>query len=69
MGYIVEREMVNGQWQAWGEDDGTPTVYAMPEQAAEEIRDHIIDCINEVEGGEMEDSPDPSEFRIVEFNA
>ncbi len=29
------------------------------------MKDHIIDCINAVEGGDMEDSPDPTDLRVV----
>lgn len=71
MHYEVQQETGNDWENTWrkdaGEDnpDGTPVTFNTLEDAVSEIRDHIIDCINAVEGGDMEDSPDPSEFRIV----
>ena len=59
------RQLPSRRWQARpaGVDPATFDTY---EDAAEAIKDHIIDCINAVEGGHLEDSPDPSEFRVVE---
>lgn len=39
-------------------------VFATHEDAEQAIKDHVCDCINAVEGGYMEDSPDPTDFVI-----
>lgn len=71
MRYEVQQEIGNDWENVWRDDagehnpEGTPVTFDTLEEAVSEIRDHIIDCINAVEGGDMEDSPDPSEFRIV----
>jgi hypothetical protein len=36
------------------------------EEAEQEVKDHITNCINAVEGGSMQDSPDPTDFTIEE---
>jgi hypothetical protein len=43
-----------------------PVTYATREEAEQAIQDHIADCINAVEGGDMMDSPDPTSLRVVE---
>jgi len=61
----VQTDML-GTWKnCWRYDNGEPMTFAIRGEAEEAVKDHIIDCINAVEGGDMEDSPDPSEFRIV----
>lgn len=70
MKYAVEQEMTSGFEPVWFEDDGiTRRTYDSRDAAEDEIKDHITDCINAVEGGLMDDSPDPSEFRVVEVKA
>ena len=65
--YVVETRMGvrDHVWENCWTVDGVPETFATYNDAEEAIKDHIIDCINAVEGGDMEDSPDPSEFRIV----
>ena len=74
--YEVQTLHANGEYEnVWREDagidnpEGTPVTFATMDDADAAIRDHIIDCINAVEGGEMEDSPDRSDFRIVPVKA
>ena len=64
--YTVETEMMNTWENCWTDAFGRPVHYDSLDAAVDGIRDHITDCINAVEGGDMQDSPDPSEFRIVE---
>jgi hypothetical protein len=44
-------------------EDGLYDTRARAEQA---IKDHITNCINAVEAGDLDDSPDPTDFRVVE---
>jgi hypothetical protein len=70
--YEVQTEMLSGWENCWSIDagehnpDGIPVTYASREEAQQAIDDHIADCINAVEGGDMADSPDPTSLRIVE---
>jgi hypothetical protein len=59
--YAIEMN-IGGAFERFPEDG----LYDTREDAEQAIRDHITDCINAVEAGEMEDSPDPSDFRVVE---
>lgn len=69
--YIVEQEIGDGWENTWREDagehnpDGTPQTFSTLDEAVDAIKNHITDSINAVEAGDMQDSPDPSEFRIV----
>lgn len=69
--YIVEMAIGDGWENVWRYDagehnpEGTPQTFESVTDAIDAIKDHIKDCINAVEGGDMEDSPDPSEFRIM----
>jgi hypothetical protein len=65
MKYAVEMLFINTWGNCWKDDAGNPELFDTREGAEEAIKDHIIDCINAVEGGDMEDSPDPSEFRVI----
>ncbi len=65
MKYAVEMLFINTWENCWTYDGGKPTLFGTREDAEEAIRDHIIDCIDAVECGYMEDSPDTSEFRVV----
>jgi hypothetical protein len=70
--YIVETEML-GTWEnCWtggdellGNDD-MPRTFTEIDAAVDDIRDHITDCINAAEATHMDDSPDATEFRIIE---
>jgi hypothetical protein len=64
--FIVETEFHGGIWENVWAEDGKPDTFATLNDAVQEIRDHIIDSISAVEAGDMKDSPDPSNFRIVE---
>jgi hypothetical protein len=66
MKYAVETLFINVWENCWRNADDSLTFFDTREDAEQEIKDHITDCINAVEGGHMEDSPDPSEFRVVE---
>ena len=65
MKYAVETLFINRWENCWKDDAGNPELFETRDDAEQAIKDHITDCVNAVEGGEMEDSPDPSEFRIV----
>lgn len=64
--FIVEQEIGSGGWENTWSDDNAPMEFTSFDDAVDEIRDHITDCINAVESGDMDDSPDPADFRIVE---
>ncbi len=64
--YAVETQMLNTWESCWTDDNGNPITFDTMGDAQQAIKDHICDCINAVEGGDMLDSPDPSEFRVVE---
>jgi hypothetical protein len=59
-------EIINGWEDCWTDGECSRVTYPTLDEAVGAIRDHVTDCINAVEGGDMQDSPDPSEFRIVE---
>jgi hypothetical protein len=65
MKYAVEALFINTWENCWKDDAGKPELFDTREHAQEAIKDHITDCINAVEDGDMEDSPDPIEFRVV----
>ena len=64
--YEVQTEMLSGWENCWTDGDCQPVTYATREEAEDAIKDHITDCINAVEGGDMLDSPDPISLRVVE---
>jgi hypothetical protein len=69
MKYAVETLFVNDVWEnCWRDNHNNPTLFDSRDDAEQAIKDCITDCINAVEGGDMEDSPDPSEFRVVEVS-
>ena len=66
--YEVQTEML-GTWENCWTDAGNndcPLTFTTRDEAQEAIDDHIIDCINAVESGDMYDSPDHTDFRVVE---
>ena len=65
MSYEVQTQMMNAWENCWTDGEGKPVTFATIADAVQAIKSHLTDCINAVEGGDMEDSPDPSEFRIV----
>jgi hypothetical protein len=70
--YQVQQEIGNDWENVWHTDagehnpNGTPQTFPTLNAAMEAIKDHITDCINAVESGDMSDSPDPSDFRIID---
>ena len=64
--YEVQTEMLSGWENCWttgaGEHNpnGTPVTYATRAEAEQAIQDHIADCVDAVESGDMMDSPDPT---------
>lgn len=70
MTYEVQTQMLDTWENCWtvGENLDQPATYPTLDAAIDAIRDHITDCIEAVECGDMQDSPDPSEFRIVGFD-
>ncbi|MBY0504431.1 MAG: hypothetical protein K2X03_11000 [Bryobacteraceae bacterium] len=64
--YEVQTEMFSGWENCWTDGDGKPVTYTTRAEAIEAIADHIIECVDAVESGDMIDAPEPSEFRIVE---
>ena len=69
--FVVETrfEGTGETWEnCWTDNNtGLPLTFSSRDAAQEEINDHIKDCINAVEGGDMQDSPDTSDFRIIEI--
>jgi hypothetical protein len=63
--YEVQTEMLGGWENCWTEND-KPATFASREEAEAAIEEHIADCINAVQSGDMHDSPDPSSMRVVE---
>lgn len=63
--YAVEILFTHGWENCWTKENGEPVTFATYEQAEQEMKDHIIDCINAVESGYMENSPDPTDLRVV----
>ena len=66
MKYAVETLFTYGWENCWQDETGKPEHFETYDEAEQSMKDHIIDCINAVEDGHMEDSPDPSELRVVE---
>ena len=71
LSYEVQTEMLGGWENCWtdGGNHDKPLRFATREEAEDAIKDHIADCINAVEGGDMLDSPDPSNLRVVEVKS
>ena len=67
--YEVQTEMLTGWENCWTDGDGTKVTFATREKAETAIKDHLSDCINAVEGGDMIDSPDPTSLRLVEIKS
>lgn len=73
--YEVQTETLSGWENCWVTDagesnpNGTPVTYATREEAEQAIQDHIADCINAVEGGDLMDSPDPTSLRVVKVES
>jgi hypothetical protein len=65
--FAVETEMGNSWENCWADADGRLRLFYSREEAERQIKDLITDCIAAVEAGDMQDSPDPSEYRIVEL--
>lgn len=63
--YAVETVFTYSWETCWTNDNGRPLTLATYEEAEQAMKDRIIDCINAVEEGFMEDSPDPAELRKV----
>jgi alcohol dehydrogenase YqhD (iron-dependent ADH family) len=65
MRYEVQTRFYGDTWEnVWKSGDIKET-YDTFDDAVDAIREHIIDCINAVGGGHMEDSPEQDSFRIV----
>jgi hypothetical protein len=62
--FVVEM-LIGDYWENCWTEEGKPETFRSYDAAEQAIKDHITDCINAVEGGEMDDSPDPTDFRIV----
>jgi len=63
--YVVQTRFTFGWANCWTDDSGNPLTFATYDEAEQEMKDHITDCINAVEGGELGDSPDPDNLRVV----
>lgn len=66
MKYAVETLFTYGWENCWLDANESLTFFDTREDAERAIKEHISDCIDAVEEGFLEDSPDPSEFRVVE---
>ena len=70
--YEVQTEMLSGWENCWTMDagehnpNGTPVTYATREEAQQAIDEHVAECIEAVETGDMSDCPDATNFRVVE---
>ena len=63
--YAVETLFTYGWENCWMDGNGKSLTFATHEEAEQAMKDHIIDCVNAVEEGFMEDSPDPTDLRVV----
>jgi hypothetical protein len=63
--YIVETEMLGGWENCWTDGEGEPLAFDTEQEAKEAIADHIADCREAVEAGDMQDAPEPDSLRIV----
>lgn len=68
--YIVETWTLCDGWvNCWSTQDtemAHPVCFETREQAEDAIRDYLADCIDAVQRGDMADSPDPTDLRVVE---
>jgi len=64
--YEVQTEMLSGWENCWTDENGERITFASRNEAEQAMKDHIIDCVNAVEAGDMVDSPDPASLRVVE---
>lgn len=63
--YAVETLFTYGWENCWMDDNGKPLTFARYDEAEEARKNHIIDCINAVEEGFLEDGQDPTDLRVV----
>lgn len=61
--------LFNGQtWEnCWTDESGKPSVFATWLEAQQEIDQHLQDCFDAVEAGDMIDAPHATDFRIVKL--
>lgn len=62
----VQTEMLGGCENCWTDGDGQRVTFATREEAEDAINDHVTDCIDAVDVGDMADSPNPTSLRVVE---
>jgi hypothetical protein len=68
MAYEVQEFCLCGGWtNTWSDGDDNPSVYATLEEAEGELEYFFKQCHDAVVDGNMEDEPDPEDFRIVEI--
>jgi hypothetical protein len=64
--FTVETHFYGDTWEnCWTDDNGQPITFATREEAQEAINEHIADCNEAVEAGDMQGGFHPSEFRIM----
>lgn len=66
--YKVQTSFFGLSWENVWRSNGKLETFDTLDDAIDAIRDHIIDCINAVESGAMDDSPAQDAFRIVDGN-
>jgi hypothetical protein len=66
MAYEVQENFLCGGWTNTWHTDDEPTMYETEEEAEIELENFFRQCQDAFDSGEMEDVPDPKDFRIVE---
>ncbi len=66
--YEVQALFYGGHWQnCWTDSNELPRTFESVEDAQQEIDEHIRDCGEAAKRGYMMDTPEQSDFRIVEL--
>jgi hypothetical protein len=64
--YEVQEYNLCGGWLNNWHDENGPSYFESREAAQNELDEFLADCLDEVQAGNMPDSPDSEDFRIVE---
>lgn len=64
--YEVQEYCICGGWTNHWTTNDEPTYFNTEAEAQAELDEYLLEMLEEVEAGNMEDAPDREEFRIVE---
>lgn len=66
--FEVQINMLSGWENVWKDDLSEPLRFGTHREAQEELNDHLVTMQEAYIAGDIEDEPDPDEYRIVSVN-